>query len=94
MLIGDWNEECIGRSNLKKLCDEYGLVNIFQGKFLNHEKFKTQQEESTFTYYGLIHNGLIDEVDYVTYEPFGYRKGKVDHRGWYFDIQETALFGN
>ena len=43
MLIGDWNEECVGKSNLKKLCDEFGLVNIFQKKFPNHEKFKTYQ---------------------------------------------------
>ena len=41
MLIGNWNEECIGRSNSKKLCDESGLVNMFHGKFPNHEKFKT-----------------------------------------------------
>ena len=37
---------------------------------------------------------MIDEVDYVTYKPVGYKKGKRDHRGWYFDIRETALFGN
>ena len=30
----------------------------------------------------------------MTYEPFRYRKGKGDHRGWYFDIQENAVFGN
>ena len=30
----------------------------------------------------------------MTYEPFGYQKGKGDHRVWCFDIQETALFGN
>ena len=30
----------------------------------------------------------------MTYEPFRYRKGKEDHRGRYFDIQKTALFGN
>ena len=47
-----------------------------------------------FIDYGLIHNTLIDEVDQVTYELFEYRKGKGDHRGWYFDIRETALFGN
>ena len=69
-------------------------MNIFQGKFPNHEKFKTYQEGSTFVDYGPIHNVLIDEVDQVTYEPFGYQKGKGDHRGWYFDIQETALSGN
>ena len=84
MLIGDRNEEYIGRSNSKKLCDEFGLVNIFHGKFPNHEKYKTYQEGSTFIDYCLIHKELIDEVDevdQVTYEPFRYRKGKVDHRG-------------
>ena len=81
MLIGDWNEECIGKSNAKKLCDEFGLVNIFHRKFPNHEKFKTYQEGSTFIDYGLIHKDLIDKVEFVTYKPFGYRKGKGDHRG-------------
>ena len=47
-----------------------------------------------FIDYGLIHKNLIDKVDQVTYKPFGYRKGKGDHRGWYLDIQETDLFGN
>ena len=94
MLIEDWNEECIGRLNSKKLCDEFGLVNISHRKFPNHEKFKTYQERSTFIDYGLIHQDLIDKVDQVVYEPFGYRKGKGDHRGWYFDIRETDLFRN
>ena len=94
MLIGDWNEECIGKSNLMKLCDEFGLVNIFHGNFPNHEQFKTYQERSTFIDYGLIHRDLIDKVDQVTCEPFGYRKGKGDHRGYYFDIRKTKLFGN
>ena len=53
ILISDWNEECIGRSNSKQLCDEFGLVNIFHGKFPNHEKFKTYQEGSIFIDYGL-----------------------------------------
>ena len=66
MLIGDWNEECIGKSNSKKLCDEFGLVNIFKRKFPNHEKFKTYQEGSICIDYGLIHKDLIDGVDYVT----------------------------
>ena len=94
MLIGDWNKECIWRSNSKILCEEFGLVNIFQGKISNHEKFKTYQEEYTCIKYGLIHKELVDAVDQVTYEPIGYRKSKGDHRGWYFDIRETTLFGN
>ena len=38
ILIGDWNEECMGRSISKKLCDEFSFVNIFHGKFPNHKK--------------------------------------------------------
>ena len=78
----------------QKICNEFGLVNIFHGKFSNHEKFKSYQKGSMFIDYCLIHRDLIGKVDQVTYEPFGYRKGKGDHRGWYFDIRETALFGN
>ena len=37
---------------------------------------------------------MFDKIEIVTYEPFGYRKGKGDHRGWYFDIRETRMFGN
>lgn len=29
LILGDWNEECIGKSNSKKICDEFGFVNIF-----------------------------------------------------------------
>ena len=79
MLIGDWNKECMGRSNSKKLCNKFGLVNIFHRKFPNHGKFKTYQEGSTFIDYGFIHRDLIDKIEQVTYEPVGYRKGKGDH---------------
>ena len=94
LLIGDWNEECMGSSNSKKLCDEFGLANIFHGKHPNHKKFKTYQEGSRFIDYGLIHRDLLHEIEIVTYKPFGYRKGKGDHRGWYFDIRERRMFGN
>ena len=93
-MIGDWNEECIGQSNSKKLCNEFGMVNIFHGKYQNHEKFKTYHKGFMLIDYGLIHQDLIDKRDQVTYKPFGYRKGKGAHRGWYLDILETDLFGN
>ena len=93
-MIGDWNEECMGRSNSKKLCDKFGLVNIFHGKHPNDKKIKTYQEGSSFIDYGLINRDLLEKIDIVTYEPFGYRKGKGDHRGWYFDIRERKMFGN
>ena len=62
-MIGDQNEEYKGKLNPKKLCNEFGLVNIFHGKYANHEKLKTYQEKSTFIDYGLIHQDLIDKVD-------------------------------
>ena len=80
MLIGDWNKKCIRKSYAKKLCDEFGLVNIFHSKVPNNEKSKTYHEGSPFIDYGLIHKDLSDQVDYVIYEPFGYRKEKEDHR--------------
>ena len=79
---------------MKKLCDEFGLVNIFHGKIPNYEKSKIYQEGSMFVDYDLIYQDLIDKVDWVIYEPFGYQKGKGDHWEWYFDIQETDLFEN
>ena len=94
LLIGDWNEECMGRLNSKKLCDKFGLVNIFHGKHPNHKNNKMYQEGSTFIDYRLIHRDLLEKIEIVTYEPFGYRKGKGDHRGWYFDVRERRMFGN
>ena len=61
ILIGDWNEECMGQSNLKKLCDKFGLVNIFHGKYSNHRKIKMHQDGSTFIDYGLVHRDLLEK---------------------------------
>ena len=41
ILIGDWNEECKGRSNTQKLCDDFDLVNIFHRLNPEHKQFKT-----------------------------------------------------
>ena len=40
ILIGDWNEECIGKSHLKKLCNEFGMVNISHRKYQNMRNLK------------------------------------------------------
>ena len=31
LLIEDWTEECMSKSNSKKLCPKFELVNIFHG---------------------------------------------------------------
>ena len=43
-MLRDYNEECIGKSNCKKLCDEFGFVNLFDHKYPNHDNFKTYHE--------------------------------------------------
>ena len=63
MLIGGLNKECKGKSNSKKLCNEFRLVNIFHGKYPNHGKFKKCQAGSKFIDYSLIHQDLINKVD-------------------------------
>ena len=96
MLIGDWNEECIGNSNSKKLYDEFEMVNIFHRKYPNHKKFKTYQDGSMFIDYGIIQWKLIEQVDQKTYEPFEYRKGKevLKYKVAQFIIRSMSYYDN
>ena len=41
IIVGDWNEECKGGSSSKELCNEFGLVNIFDHLYPTQKKFKT-----------------------------------------------------
>jgi hypothetical protein len=49
ILLGDWYEECKGMSTLQRLCDDFGLVNLFdrlsQSKTIQnvHEKFSNNR---------------------------------------------------
>ena len=69
-------------------------MNTFHGKYSHNEKLKTYQNVSSFIDYNCIHQDLINKIDHLTCESFGYQKGKADHRGWYLDILDTDLFGN
>jgi hypothetical protein len=44
--VGDWNEECKGTPTSQKLCDEFGLVNIFKQVYPNQKQFKTYMRGS------------------------------------------------
>jgi hypothetical protein len=92
-IIGDWNEECKGSSSSKKLCDEFGLVNIFDRLYPEHKKFKTMMRGSRPIDFALAPPEIADRVSNFVYEPFMYRL-KGDHRAFYFDIGEKILFGN
>ena len=94
LLLGDWNEECIGKSNCKKLCDEFGLVDLFAHKYPNHDNFKTYQQGTKRIDIAIGHIDLAGKVKKATYEPFGFRKGMGDHRGNFYDILEKDLFSN
>jgi hypothetical protein len=92
ILLGDWNEECKGTSTSQKLCDEFGLVNIFKQVHPNQKQFKTYMRGSRTIDFTLAPPELAHRVTYFVYEPFMYRL-KGDHRAYYFDIGEEVLFG-
>ena len=93
MIIGDWNEECKGTSNSQKLCNEFGLVNIFDRIYPNQKQFKTYMRGARTIDFALAPTSIADRVTNFVYEPFLYRL-KGDHRAFYFDIEEKHLFGN
>jgi hypothetical protein len=93
IVIGDWNEECKGTATSQKLCDEFGLVNIFDKVHPNQEQFKTYMRGTRTIDFALAPPELANKVTNFTYEPFMYRL-KGDHRAYYFDIGEEVLFGN
>ena len=93
IIIGDWNEECKGTSTSQKLCNEFGLVNVFNRIHPDHKEFKTYLRGSRTIDFVLTTPDIADRVTNFVYEPFLYRL-KGDHRGYYFDISEQHLFGN
>jgi hypothetical protein len=92
-IVGDWNEECKGTSSSQKLCNEFGLVNIFTRLYPEHKQFKTHIRGSRTIDFALTFPDIADKVTNFVYEPFKYRL-KGDHRAFYFDIGEKQLFGN
>ena len=93
ILVGDWNEECKGTSTTQKLCDDFGLVNIFDRLYPDQKQFKTYLRGSRTIDFALAPPEIADKVTNFVYEPFLYRL-KGDHRAFYFDINENVLFGN
>ena len=93
IIIGDWNEECRGTAASMEMCHEFGLVNIFERMHPEHENFNTYNRGSSIIDFALAPPEIADIVSNFVYEPFFYRL-KGDHRGFYFDIPEKALFGS
>jgi hypothetical protein len=91
--LGDWNEECKGTSTSPKLCDEFGLVNIFKQVHPNQKQFKKYMRGSRTIDFALAPPELAHRVTNFVYKPFMYRM-KGDHRSYYFDTGEEVLFGN
>merc|ERR1711884_74382 len=93
IIVGDWNEECNGGSTSNELCNEFGLVNIFDHHYPTQKKFKTYVRGSHQIDYALAPRDIADKVINIVYEPFLYRL-KGDHRAFYFNISEEVLFQN
>ena len=93
IILGDWNEECKGTSNSQKLCDEFGLVDVWDRLYPDEPQFKTYIRGSRRIDFALALPATADCVTNIVYEPFHYRLSG-DHRGFYLDIDEKRLFGN
>ena len=72
MIIGDWNEECKGTSTSMFMCDEFGLVNVFERMYPNHPPFKTYRRGSSTIDFVLAPPDIADKVTNFVYEPFLY----------------------
>lgn len=70
ILVGDWNEECKGTSNTQKLCDDFGLVNIFERLYPDQKQFKTYMRGSRTIDFVLAPPEIADRVTNFVYEPF------------------------
>ena len=73
IIIGDWNEECTDGSTPYDLCQEFGLVNIFERLYPNHPQFKTYQRGSRVIDFALAPPQIADKISNFVYEPFLYR---------------------
>jgi hypothetical protein len=93
ILIGDWNEKCKGSSTSQKLCNEFGLVDVFDRMHPDQKPFKTYIRGSGTIDFVLAPPSTADRVTNFVYKPFLYRL-KGNHRGYYFDISKKRLFGN
>uniref|UniRef100_A0A6V0CR07 Endonuclease/exonuclease/phosphatase domain-containing protein n=1 Tax=Pseudo-nitzschia australis TaxID=44445 RepID=A0A6V0CR07_9STRA len=94
-LMGDWKEKCKGNGTSKKLCEQFGLVNVWATLNPNHLEFPTYHRGSRRIDYMLATPAAISHIATMLYEPFYYRvPWGGDHRGFYVDIDTSAIFSN
>ena len=91
ILMGDWNKESSRKLFADEVQKEFGLVDAFKRRFPKNEVFKTHIDGSKRIDYVLTLPWVADAMTSIVYEPFCYRM-TGDHRGLYFDIDETKLF--
>ncbi len=91
IILGDWNEECTGTSTSQKLCDSFGLVDLW--KFCNPalQSFKTYHRGHRRIDFALTTLPLASLAINMVYKPFFYRTSG-DHRGFYIDFDFSTLF--
>ena len=70
IIIGDWNEECKGTSNSQKLCDKFGLVDVWDRLYPNESLFKTYLHGSRRIDFALALPETADCITNIAHEPF------------------------
>ena len=93
LILGDWNETCTRTSTSQKLCDEFGLVDLWLHLHPHAEPFSTYTRGSRRLDFALAPLSLATKAIQMVYEPFHYRFF-TDHRGFYIDFDTTLLFGS
>ena len=67
IIVGDWNKECTGGSTSNQLCNEFGLVNIFDHLYPTQKKFKTYIRGSRQIDFALAPRDIADKVINIVY---------------------------
>ncbi|OEU05830.1 hypothetical protein FRACYDRAFT_257959 [Fragilariopsis cylindrus CCMP1102] len=89
IIIGDWNEECKGSSTSQKLCNEFGLVNVFDRMYPDQKPFKTYMRGSRTIDFVLAPPSIADRVTNFVYEPISVSAQKLAGRK--YGITRTYL---
>ena len=91
-ILGDWNKPHEGQSTSKKICEKFGLVDIWKTLQPDHSNFSTYQQGTTRIDYALTTVQATCHIQNIRYEQYQLRM-TGDHRDPIFDINTNFLFG-
>lgn len=91
IIMGDWNELSVLTSTSAKLCQDFGLVDVWHHQHPDNE-FKTHLQGSRRIDFTITTKELTDKAK-IIYGPF-YQRLAGDHQGFYLKFAKTDLFRN